>query len=148
MLPLERQNKAGKNDELDVSSIPVLMKDIHYSIESAVLVERGGCLMGEKESCCEVNGRENVGDCGSEEKSAGLVLFRPDCSVDNSEEGIAGRNGSLNSDAGATREGRKSSGSSGNSESQHEHCRTGGRGASSQNPSRSCLVDVCLVILN
>lgn len=30
----------------------------------------------EKVSCYEINGNENVGDCGPKEKSGGIALFR------------------------------------------------------------------------
>lgn len=54
-----------------------------------VLGERAGCVLGGstlKESY-EINGNDSVGDCGSEEKSDDLALFRPDYFVDSSERG-------------------------------------------------------------
>lgn len=57
------------------------------SVESAVL----GFGFAEKESCYGSKGSENVGDRGTEEKSGGRALFRPDCPAVSIEGGLCWR---------------------------------------------------------
>lgn len=111
----------GKNDGLEMGSIIVCEGSRIFTIlengKSAVL---GGLISGtaEKECYYEINGSENVEDCGPDEKLVGIVLFGPYCSMGDTTSG----NGSPSSDAGLTREGRNSSGSYGNSGSQRAPC--------------------------
>lgn len=74
-------------------------------VKTAVLGEHQLALMGdsaEKECCYVVNDSDNVGDCGSEQKSDSLPLFKPNCSIDSPMWGAAEENGSSNSDTDVT----------------------------------------------
>lgn len=66
-------------------------------VKPAVLGECADCLMEKKVVM------KTVKDCGSEEQSDGLALFRPDISVDSSEGCTAGKNASADSNADVTK---------------------------------------------